>query len=430
MPGVTNSPLSQPGSEFDSPMYHETVGQFDRVANLIGLDSNVADRLRVPQKSTVVSFPFRHDSYNRVETIFGYRVQHLTTMGPTKGGIRFAPDVDLGEITGLAMLMTWKCAIVGVPFGGAKGGVRINPMELSRAELQRVTRRYTMEIINVIGPETDIPAPDLGTNEQVMAWLMDTYSQHVGHAVPAVVTGKPPALGGSVARREATGRGLMFLVPQAASVVGLNPAEATVAIHGFGNVGLYAAIAADQAGYRVVAVSDISGGVYDPDGLDIPAAAKWVEENRLLEGYPDADHIDGNAIFGLDVDILVPAAVQGVIHKDNAHEVKARLVIEGANNPTTLEADDLLRERGVLIIPDILANAGGVTVSYFEWVQDVQKYFWTENEVVARLREIMTRAFDDVHSIAIAENVDLRTAALIKGIRRVADAKLVRGVFP
>ncbi|MEX0865002.1 MAG: Glu/Leu/Phe/Val dehydrogenase [Acidimicrobiia bacterium] len=411
-------------------MYHEAVGQFDRVAKLIGLDSNIADRLRVPQKSTVVSFPFRRDNYNRVETIFGYRVQHLTTMGPTKGGIRYAPDVDLGEVSALAMLMTWKCSIVGLPFGGAKGGVRINPMELSRAELQRVTRRFTMEIINVIGPETDIPAPDLGTNEQVMAWLMDTYSQHVGHAVPAVVTGKPPALGGTVARREATGRGLMFLVPQAAAVADLNPVEATVAIHGFGNVGLYAAIAADQAGLKVVAVSDISGAVYNPDGLDVPATAKWVEENRVLEGYPDADHIDGNAVFGLDVDILVPAAIQGVIHKDNAHEVKARLIIEGANNPMTLEADDLLRERGVVIVPDILANAGGVTVSYFEWVQDVQKYFWTENEVVARLREIMTRAFDDVQSIAISENVDMRTAALIKGIRRVADAKLVRGVFP
>jgi glutamate dehydrogenase (NAD(P)+) len=411
-------------------MYHEAVGQFDRVAKLIGLDSNIADRLRVPQKSTVVSFPFRRDNYNRVETIFGYRVQHLTTMGPTKGGIRYAPDVDLGEVSALAMLMTWKCSIVGLPFGGAKGGVRINPMELSRAELQRVTRRFTMEIINVIGPDTDIPAPDLGTNEQVMAWLMDTYSQHVGHAVPAVVTGKPPALGGSVARREATGRGLMFLVPQAAAVADLNPVEATVAIHGFGNVGLYAAIAADQAGLKVVAVSDISGAVYNPDGLDVPATAKWVEENRVLEGYPDADHIDGNAVFGLDVDILVPAAIQGVIHRDNAHEVKARLIIEGANNPMTLEADDLLRERGVFIVPDILANAGGVTVSYFEWVQDVQKYFWTENEVVARLREIMTRAFDDVQSIAISENVDMRTAALIKGIRRVADAKLVRGVFP
>ncbi len=411
-------------------MYHEAVGQFDRVASLIGLDANIADRLRVPQKSTVVSFPFRRDNYSKVETIFGYRVQHLTTMGPTKGGIRFAPDVDLGEVSALAMLMTWKCAIVGLPFGGAKGGVRIDPMVLSRAELQRVTRRYTMEIIHVIGPETDIPAPDLGTNEQVMAWLMDTYSQHVGHAVPAVVTGKPPALGGSVARREATGRGLMFLVPQAARIADFDPEGATVAIHGFGNVGLYAAIAGDQMGLKVVAVSDISGSVYNPDGLDVPAVQKWVDQNRVLEGYPDADHLASDAVFGLDVDVLVPAAIQGVLTKDNADQVKAKLVIEGANNPTTLEADDSLRERGIFIIPDILANAGGVTVSYFEWVQDVQKYFWTENEVVARLREIMTRAFDEVHSIAIAEDVDMRTAALIKGIRRVADAKLVRGVFP
>ncbi len=418
------------GNEYDSPMYHEAVGQFDRVASLIGLDSNVADRLRVPQKSTIVSFPFRRDDYTKVETIFGYRVQHLTTMGPTKGGIRYAPDVDLGEVTALAMLMTWKCAIVGVPFGGAKGGVRIDPHQLSRSELQRVTRRYTMEIINVIGPETDIPAPDLGTNEQVMAWLMDTYSQHVGHAVPAVVTGKPPALGGSIARREATGRGLMFLVPQAARMADLDPERATVAIHGFGNVGLYAAVAGHQMGLTVVAVSDISGSVYNPDGLDVEALEKWVEQNKVLEGYPDADHLAADAVFGLDVDILVPAAIQGVITKDNAEDVKAKVVIEGANNPTTLEADDMLRERGVFIVPDILANAGGVTVSYFEWVQDVQKYFWTENEVVARLREIMTRAFDEVHSIAIAEDVDMRTAALVKGIRRVADAKLVRGVFP
>ena len=416
--------------EFDSQMYNEAVGQFNRVASLMGLDDNVADRLRVPQKSTVVSFPFRHDNYTEVETIFGYRVQHLTTMGPTKGGIRFDTDVDLGEVAALAMWMTWKCSIVGVPFGGAKGGVRINPMNLSRAELQRVTRRFTMEIINVIGPDTDIPAPDLGTNEQVMAWLMDTYSQHVGHAVPAIVTGKPPALGGSVARREATGRGLMFLVPQAAAVVGLNPVDATVAIHGFGNVGRYAAVAAHEMGIKVVAVSDISGAVYNPDGLDVPAVGKWVDENRFLEGFPDADFIDGNAVFGLDVDVLVPAAIQNVIRGDNAPDVKAKLIIEGANNPTTLEADDLLRDRGVFIVPDILANAGGVTVSYFEWVQDVQKYFWSENETVGRLREIMTRAFDDVHNIARAENVDMRTAALIKGIRRVADAKLVRGVFP
>jgi glutamate dehydrogenase (NAD(P)+) len=416
--------------EYDSQMYNEAVGQFNRVAALMNLDENIADRLRVPQKATVVTFPFRHDTYTEVETIFGYRVQHLTTMGPTKGGIRFAPDVDLGEVAALAMWMTWKCAIVGLPFGGAKGGVRINPLELSRAELQRVTRRYTMEIISLIGPETDIPAPDLGTNEQVMAWLMDTYSQHVGHAVPAVVTGKPPALGGSVARREATGRGLIFLLPQAANVVDLNPEGASVAIHGFGNVGRYAAVATDQMKAKVVAVSDISGAVYNPDGIDVDAVGKWVDENRFLEGYPDADFIDGDKVFALDVDVLVPAAIQNVIRADNAPDIKAKLIIEGANNPMTLEADDMLRERGVFIVPDILANAGGVTVSYFEWVQDVQKYFWTENEVVARLREIMTRAFDEVHSIAIAEEVDMRTAALIKGIRRVADAKLVRGVFP
>jgi glutamate dehydrogenase (NAD(P)+) len=328
------------------------------------------------------------------------------------------------------MWMTWKCSIVGVPFGGAKGGVRINPMNLSRAELQRVTRRFTMEIINVIGPDTDIPAPDLGTNEQVMAWLMDTYSQHVGHSVPAVVTGKPPALGGSIARREATGRGLMFLLPQAARIIDLDPVGATVAIHGFGNVGRYAAHAASDMKATVVAVSDISGAVYDPDGLDVDAVGKWVDEHRYLDGYPDADFIDGDAVFGLDVDVLVPAAIQNVIRADNARDVKAKLIIEGANNPTTLEADDILRADGVFIVPDILANAGGVTVSYFEWVQDVQKYFWSENETVGRLREIMTKAFDEVHSIAIGENVDMRTAALIKGIRRVADAKLVRGVFP
>ena len=411
-------------------MYHEAVGQFDRVAALMGLDANVSDRLRSPQRSTVVSFPFRHDNYTQVDTIFGYRVQHLTTMGPTKGGIRFDADVNLGEVSALAMWMTWKCAIVGVPFGGAKGGVRINPMELSRAELQRVTRRFTMEIINVIGPETDIPAPDLGTDEQVMAWLMDTYSQHVGHAVPSVVTGKPPSLGGSVARREATGRGLMFLLPQAAASIDINPIGASVAIHGFGNVGRYAAVAGSEMKANVVAVSDISGAIYDADGLDIAAVSKWVDENRFLEGYSDAEFIEGNAIFGLDVDVLVPAAIQGVLHKDNADDVKAKLIIEGANNPTTLEADDMLRDNGILVVPDILANAGGVTVSYFEWVQDVQKYFWTENEVVARLREIMVRAFDEVSSIARAENVNLRNAALMKGIRRVAEAKLVRGIFP
>lgn len=416
--------------EWESPMYREALGQFDRVAALMGLDDNVAERLRFPQKATVVTFPFRHDNYEEVDTLFGYRVQHLTTMGPTKGGIRFAPDVNLGEVSALAMLMTWKCAIVGVPFGGAKGGVRVDPMQLSRAELQRVTRRFTMEIINVIGPDTDIPAPDMGTNEQVMAWLMDTYSQHVGHAVPAIVTGKPPALGGSVARREATGRGLMFLLPQAARHADMDPSGAKVAIQGFGNVGRYAAVAASEMGCKVVALSDISGTIYSEEGLDVAAVGKWVDQNRILEGYPDADHLDGAELFTVPCDVLIPAAMQGVITNQNADRIQARIIIEGANNPTNLDADDRLRERGVFLVPDILANAGGVTVSYFEWVQDVQKYFWSENEIVGRLREIMTRAFDDVLSTATAENVDMRTAALIRGIRRVADAKLVRGIFP
>ncbi|HSJ26637.1 MAG TPA: Glu/Leu/Phe/Val dehydrogenase [Acidimicrobiia bacterium] len=416
--------------EWDSPMYFEAVAQFDRVAEFMNLDDNVADRLRVPQRSTVVSFPFRRDDYRTVETLFGYRVQHLTTMGPTKGGIRFDEDVTLGEVAALAMWMTWKCSIVGVPFGGAKGGVRVNPRELSRSELQRVTRRFTMEIINVIGPQTDIPAPDLGTNEQVMAWLMDTYSQHVGHSVPAVVTGKPPSLGGSIARREATGRGVVSLIQPACSHLDIPVKDARVSIHGFGNVGRYAAIAAAEQGMRVVAVSDISGGIYDAAGLDVDDVANWVDATGLIEGYPNAQHIAGMDVFLVDCDILIPAAVQGVITADNAPEITASLVVEGANNPMTLAADDILRSRGVFIVPDILANAGGVTVSYFEWVQDVQAYFWSENEIVGRLREIMTRAFSDVLNISVKENVDMRTAALIKGIQRVTDAKLVRGIFP
>jgi glutamate dehydrogenase (NAD(P)+) len=286
-----------------------------------------------------------------------------------------------------------------------------------------------MEIINVIGPETDIPAPDLGTNEQVMAWLMDTYSQHVGHSVPAVVTGKPPALGGSVARREATGRGLMFLLPQAAGVRDLNPNELSVAIHGFGNVGRYAAIAGHQMGVRVAAVSDISGALYDPEGLDVDAVAKWVDENRFLEGFPDADFIDGDKIFSLPVDVLVPAAIQNVIRVDNAGDIQAKIVIEGANGPTTLEADDILHEKGILVIPDILANAGGVTVSYFEWVQDRAGFFWRESEVNERLEDIMVQSFKDVASMAEKYGVSHRIAAYMLGISRVAHDTMVRGLY-
>ncbi len=420
-----------PGAlEWESPMYHEAVAQFDRVAELINLDENIRHRLRKPQRSLVVTFPFRRDDYSEVDTLYGYRVQHVLTMGPTKGGIRYALDVNLGEVAALAMLMTWKCSIVGLPFGGAKGGVRVNPTGLSRSEQQRVTRRYVAEIINFIGPNKDIPAPDLGTNEQTMAWIMDTYSQHQGHATPAVVTGKPPALGGSVARREATGRGVVSLLPSSASKVGLPVQGARVVIHGFGNVGRYAAIAAAEMGCSVVAVSDVTGGIYREDGLELNKVLQYLDENGTLDGFPDAEHVSNEELFLLPCDVLIPAAVQGVITKDNAERIKARIILEGANSPTTLAADEILDDAGVFVVPDVLANAGGVTVSYFEWVQDLQNYFWSENEIVGRLREIMNRSFDEVLGIAERDKVNMRTAALIRGITRVAQAKLVRGVYP
>ncbi len=421
---------SEGQGEWGSPLFYEAVAQFDRVAGIMNLDDNIHERMRAPQRALVVTFPFRRDEYETVDTVFGYRVQHLHTMGPTKGGIRYAADVNLGEVAALAMLMTWKCAIVGLPFGGAKGGVRVEPTELSRAETQRLTRRYTMEIINFIGPDKDIPAPDMGTDEQVMAWLMDTYSTHVGHTEPAVVTGKPPSIGGSVARREATGRGLMSLLPSVASHLSLPVEGSRVAVQGFGNVGQYAALAAQQMGCKVVAVSDVSGALYNEDGIDVADLMRYVVENKVVTDYRDADKLDPAELLTLDCEFLVPAAVGGVLNAGNAEQVKARAVLEGANGPTTGAADEVFRENGVFLVPDVLANAGGVTVSYFEWVQDLQNYFWSEAEIVARLREIMNRAFSEVLDTAIREKTDMRTAALIKGIRRVTEAKLARGVYP
>ena len=427
---MRNQILSNVARELDSPLYSEAVSTFNRVAERMGLDENVAERLRVPQRAMVVTFPYRHDDYSEVDSLFGYRVQHVLTMGPTKGGIRFAPDVNLGEVAALAMLMTWKCAIVGLPFGGAKGGVRVDPFNLSRAEKQRVTRRYTTEIINFIGPNKDIPAPDMGTDEQVMAWIMDTYSQQVGHSEPAVVTGKPPALGGSVARREATGRGLVSLLPLAADQRGLKVDGARVVIHGFGNVGKFAALAASELGCKVVGISDHTGGIHNGSGIDIAEAMGFVERNRVLEGFEGGDVITNDELFGLDCDVLIPAAIGGVITSDVAETVTAKVMLEGANGPTTSDADPILNDKGVFVVPDVLANAGGVTVSYFEWVQDLQNYFWSETEIVGRLREIMNRSFSEVLSVSIREKTDMRTAALMKGIKRVADAKLARGVFP
>ena len=418
------------GYEWDTPMYRMAVAQLDRAAGLMHLDQNVWERLRHPQRAQCVSFPFRRDDYKTVQTVVGYRVQHLLTMGPTKGGIRYALDVNLGEVTALAMWMTWKCSIMNLPFGGAKGGVCVDPTRLSPAELQRITRRYTSEIIEVIGPDRDIPAPDLGTDEQVMAWIMDTYSQQKGHTVPGVVTGKPIELGGSYGRREATGRGVMAAALEACRELELPLEGARVAVQGYGNVGSTAARIAAQLGARVIAVSDSTGGILDEKGLDLARVDRWVAEHRFLEGFPGADHLTNPELLELPCEILIPAAIQNQIGEHNADRIACRLLVEGANGPTTLEADAILGERGVFVVPDILANAGGVTVSYFEWVQGLQQFFWSEEEVNNRLISLMQRAYRDVAAAARERGVDLRTAALIRSISRVREAKRRRGIYP
>ncbi len=411
-------------------MYRLAVAQLDSCAEQMGLDSNVWERLRTPQRAHVVSFPFRRDDYDTVETVFGYRVQHLLTMGPTKGGIRYDVDVDLGEVTALAIWMTWKCAIMELPFGGAKGGVRIDPRALSRSEVQRITRRFTSEIIPVIGPDRDIPAPDLGTDQQVMAWIMDTYSQQKGYAVPGVVTGKPIQLGGSEGRSEATGRGVIICASEACREYGLHFPESRVVVQGFGNVGRAAAELADERGARVVAISDVGGGVYNANGLDLEALASWSDEHGELQGFPGADGVTNHEILELPCDILIPAAIQNQITELNAHELDCKLVVEGANGPTTLEADAILADRGIIVVPDILANAGGVTVSYFEWVQGLAQFFWSEQEVNEKLERLMVKAFQAVHYMAKERGVSLRSAAMMLGVERVKEAKRTRGVFP
>jgi glutamate dehydrogenase (NAD(P)+) len=416
--------------EWDTPMYRLAVAQLDAAAGRMGLDENVWERLRHPQRAHVVSFPFRRDDYKTVDTLVGYRVQHLLTMGPTKGGIRYAADVNLGEVTALAIWMTWKCALMNLPFGGAKGGVCIDPTKLSASELQRITRRFTSEIIEVIGPDRDIPAPDLGTNEQVMSWIMDTYSQQKGHTIPGVVTGKPVELGGSLGRAEATGRGVLACVVEACRHLSLPIEGARVVIQGYGNVGAAAARIARSLGAKVIAVSDAKGGVVDTNGLDLAKIDAWVREHRFLTGLPGVDETTNAELLEIPCEILIPAAVQNQITALNAGRLSCRIVAEGANGPTALEADQILDARGVFVVPDILANAGGVTVSYFEWVQDLQRFFWTEEEVNSRLITLMQRAFRDVLSFAQQQKSNLRTAALMRGIDRVKEAKRRRGVFP
>jgi len=416
-------------SEFDSDLHRTAVAQLDAVAKRLGLDSDIHQRLRLPRRALVVSIPVLMDS-GKTEVFTGYRVHHSTVLGPTKGGVRYAPDVDLGEVSALAMLMSWKCALMGLPYGGAKGGVRCNPRTMSLKEKEGLTRRYTAEIILLIGPDLDIPAPDLGTDEQTMAWMMDTYSMTQGKSVPGVVTGKPLIVGGSAGRREATGRGIVYAIYQAARHLGYEIRGRKVVVQGFGNVGSVAARLLWREGCVIVAVGDVKGGIYNPAGLDIRQLETHIADAGSVVGFPGADAVTNEELLTLPCDIVVPAAVGGQIHARNADRIKASLVAEGANGPTTPEGDAILRDRGVTVIPDILANAGGVVVSYFEWVQGLQYYFWRESEITARLQEIMTRAFNRVWALGTKEGTDLRTAALMEGIRRVAEGYKVRGLYP
>jgi glutamate dehydrogenase (NAD(P)+) len=404
------------------------IEQFDAAAHKLSVDPNVAGRLRRPDRALIVSVPTRMDD-GRVHVFTGYRVQHNDVLGPFKGGIRYHPAVTLGEVSALAMWMTWKCSLVGLPLGGAKGGIACDPAELSRNELQSMTRRFTAEIINVIGPEVDVPAPDMGTNEQVMAWIMDTYSQHKGHAVPESVTGKPVAIGGTLGRREATGRGVVFTILEAAKHLKLDLTHCTAVVQGFGNVGSVAAKELAKIGVKIIGVADRTGGFFDAKGLPIEKLLEVADKNHSLEGCPYGENISNQELLELKCDVLVPAALELQISEVNAPRLQCRIVAEGANGPTTPQADAILRERGIFLIPDVLANAGGVVVSYFEWVQDLQNFFWTEEEVNSKLRDILVKAFNQVLAMSQKHAVDMRMAALMIGIDRVVRAMLWRGLY-
>jgi glutamate dehydrogenase (NAD(P)+) len=412
------------------PAYLNAVAQFEEAADRIQLDSNINVRLKVPDRAMIVCIPVRMDT-GEVRTFTGYRVQHNDTLGPFKGGIRYHPDVTLGESASMAMLMTWKCSLVGLPLGGAKGGVACNPHELSHHELQRLTRRFTAELVNMIGPERDIPAPDMGTDSRVMAWIMDTYSQQKGYAVPGVVTGKPLVVGGSLGRREATGRGVVHSVAKAAEKMGIQiGSETTFVIQGFGNVGSVSAHYINELGGKILAASTSKGGVYNSGGLDPTDLDRCYQENGSFDCFTDGDQLSNSEMLEIACDVLVPAAVAGVIHRKNAGKIQCRILAEGANGPTTVEADRLLHDRGVLVVPDILANAGGVIVSYFEWIQGLQNFFWDIDEVFSQLKKIITRSFDEVYQISREEKVSMRMAAMIKGIRKLSQAMLARGLYP
>jgi glutamate dehydrogenase (NAD(P)+) len=415
------------GSDEKNP-FEAMSERFDRAAQLLGLDPDLYTVMRVPSREIKVYIPVKMDT-GHLQVFEGFRVQHNFARGPAKGGIRYAPDVTLDEVKALSAWMTWKCAVVNVPFGGGKGGIICNPQQMSQGELERLTRRYTAELIDFIGPDKDVPAPDMNTNEQTMAWIMDTYSMHARHTVTGVVTGKPVALGGSLGRREATGRGVMFTVNEAIKRFNLTPPETSVVVQGSGNVGGIGAELMHNQGYKIVAISDIFGGIYNSNGLDIPAVMTYLQQNKSLEGFPEAEAVGNKELLELKCDVLAPCATENQITSENADRIQCKILAEGANGPTTPKADKILHDKGIFVIPDILANAGGVTVSYFEWVQDRMGYFWPEAQVNQRLEEKMVASFNELAHYADKHQVDTRTAAYMLAIDRVAYDTRMRGIY-
>ncbi len=412
-----------------NPAFKMACDQFDAVANFLNIPEALRERTKQPKRMVTVSLPIRLDS-GEVKVFAGHRVQHHLTLGPTKGGLRYHPAVELGEVAALAMWMSWKCALADLPYGGAKGGVAIDPKQHSQAELERLTRRYTSEMIPFIGPQTDVMAPDMGTNEQTMAWMMDTYSYQIGHAVPSIVTGKPVSIGGSLGRKEATGRGVAFLADRAIDLLKL-PDDSRVIVQGFGNVGSYAALGLAKYGARVCGISDVGGGVYNPKGLDLHALQAHVERTGGVSGFDGGDRISNEEMLVQPCEVLIPAAMDQVITARNAGKIQCRILAEAANGPTTVEADAILRQRPeIFVIPDILCNSGGVIVSYFEWVQDLQSFFWAETEIFDKLYRILDRTMDTVLKESRKHNIDHRTAALSLGIQKVVNGKAIRGLFP
>ncbi len=428
MARLAAQPLEHP-LEWDTPLFLMARAQFEQALPYAGVSQMVAERLSLPERGVIVAVPLHRDD-GTVQIFAGYRVQHSTVLGPTKGGIRYDPDVSLGECAALASWMTWKCALLRLPYGGAKGGIRCDVHALSQREIERLTRRFTSELVREIGPKTDIPAPDMATNEQTMAWMMDTYSMLKGHAVPEVVTGKPISVGGSIFRREATGAGVVMTAERACERLGLALAGQRCVVQGFGNVGGVAASELHDKGATVIAVSDVSGGVHVPEGLEIPELHAYVAEHGSLDGYDRGELITNEELLELPCDVLIVAAREDQLTGENAGRVHAKLIVEGANGPTTLEADAILAERAIPVVPDILANAGGVTVSYFEWVQDLGRLFWDRAEIRGRLADKMHDAFDRVWDVSDEKQITLRQSAMVAAIREVAGALEARGIYP